>query len=78
MNLDIEHGILNKVFRAFAAFVPLKQFKRESLTRESLTLASLARRYARGNVRLQMGKVVANPQYQERRSLVLKHDFLKI
>ena len=73
MNLDIEHGILNKVFRAFAAFVPFKQFKRESLT-----LASLARRYARGNVRLQMGKVVANRQYQERRSLVLKHDFLKI
>lgn len=73
MNFDIEHGMLNRVFRAFAAFVPLKQFKRESLT-----LASLARRYARGNVRLQMGKVVANRQYQERRSLVLKHDFLKI
>ena len=73
MKFDIEHGITNRIYRAFVAFAPLKCF-----SYEPLTLATLARRYARGNVKLQMGKIMSNKQYQGRKAWVLSHEFIKI
>ena len=73
MKLDFEHGIANRLYRALAAFVPMKRFPYEPLT-----LERIARRYARGNVKLQMGKIMSNKQYQERKAWVLNHEFLKI
>ena len=32
MKLDFEHGIANRLYRAFAAFMPLRRFPYEPLT----------------------------------------------
>ena len=71
MNIDIEHGIANQIYRAFASFVPLKRRKYEPLM-----LESIARRYGRGNVKFQMGLVMSDEEYEEQKRKVLSYDFI--
>lgn len=73
MKINIEHGIANKIYRAFSAFMPLK-----GASHRPLTLEVLAHRYARGNVKMQMGKIMSNSEYLAQRDKVLKHDFVRI
>ena len=58
MRIDIEHGVANRIYRAFAAFLPWK-----GVPHRPLTLETLARRYARGNVKLQMGLIMTEEEF---------------
>ena len=71
MKIDVEHGIANKIYRAFAAFLP--QRRRPF---EPLTLEAIVRRYGRGNVSFQMGLVMSDEEYEEQKCKVLSYDFM--
>jgi len=71
MKIDIERGIANRIYRAFASFVPLKR-----RNCEPLALETIARRYGRGNVKFQMGLVMSDEEYEDQKRKVLSHDFM--
>jgi len=71
MRIDIEHGIANRIYRAFASFLPLKR-----RNDESLTLETIARRYGRGNVKFQLGLVMSDEEYEDQKRKVLSYDFM--
>jgi len=71
MKIDIEHGIANRIYRAFASFVPLKRWNYEPLT-----LEMIARRYGRGNVKFQMGLMMSDEEYEDQKRKVLSYDFM--
>ena len=71
MKIDIEKGFANKVYRALTAFLPCK-----SVRSEPLTLQSMACRYGRGNVKIQMGLVMSDEEYSRQKERVLAYDFI--
>ena len=54
----IESGLLNRLYRTIVAFRPLR-----SQISAPLSLTDMARRYGRGNVKLQMGLVMSDEEY---------------
>jgi len=71
MKIDIEHGIANRIYRAFASFALLKR-----RSYEPLTLETIARRCGRGNVKFQMGLVMSDEEYEDQKRKVLSYDFM--
>ena len=55
----------------FQAGVPVK---RAGIIQKP-TIEGLCRRYARGNVRLQMGRVMTSAKYESQKKNVLSHEF---
>ncbi len=58
-------NLKDKVIRFFLAPFPLKRRKRRKLTARDVI-----RRYSRGNVNLQLGRVVLNDEYREMRARI--------
>ena len=66
-NLD---KIKNWFWRAVMAFVPLRHVERTPLTPEVI-----ARRYGRGNVLIQSGRIMTSVRYEEQKKRVLAYEF---
>ena len=62
-----------RLYRLAAAFMPLG-----AEDGAPLSVQRLARRYGRGNVRLQTGRVMSRAEYEARKERVLRHAFAKI
>ena len=71
MTANIESGLINRLYRAMAAF-------RTSRMRSVMppTLADMAQKYGRGNVKLQMGLVMSDEEYEQQKRRVLAYDFI--
>ena len=70
MKIDIEHGIANKIYRAFAAFLPKRR-----RPFEPLTLQAFARRYGRENIYLHSGRIMTDDEYECQRERMLAYEF---
>ena len=71
MKIDIEHGIANKIYRAFAAFLPQRRIPPRSFTPQIA-----AQRYGRGNLYIRLGRIMTDEEYEEQRRRVLEYDFI--
>ena len=70
MKIDIEHGIANEIYRAFAAFRPVRPVPQERFTPEIAV-----QRYGRGNIYLQTGRIMTDEEYERQRERVLAYEF---
>ena len=68
MRFDIEHGFWNRIYRMFAAFIPLRVTEHTTSTPQDAY-----RMYARGNVNMQLGMISTEEECEQRIDRVLKH-----
>lgn len=71
MKVDFEKGIANRIYRSIRAFC-----KSGLPSCGALDDSAIAGRYARGNVKLQMGLVMSGEEYLKQKERVLSYDFI--
>lgn len=64
-----------KMINRLKSYLQVKMPSRRSRIPRDLTTEGLCRRYARGNVNIQMGNVMTAARYEEQKKKVLSHEF---